>query len=125
MGNSSNAHMSIANLRENANVTENQHVYPHFGMQNTIASLTGATDSLKQQLLSMHARQETIKSTLEQVLSALQQLRGYNHSSLQNQDSSTVGSLTLEVGGDACVESRWNVVLQMVVLGQTGDLRPS
>ena len=75
-------------------------------MQNTIASLTGAIDNLQQQQLNMHTRQETITSTLEQVLSALQQLRGYNHPSPQNQESSTAGSLILEVDGDACVDTR-------------------
>ena len=65
-------------------------------MQNTIASLTGAIDSLQQQQLNMHTRQESITSTLEQVLSALQQLRGYNHSSPQNHESSTAGSLLPE-----------------------------
>ena len=71
----SSAHRGITNLPENANVTQNKHVYPPSNMQNTIASLTGAIDSFPQQHLNMHTRQEIITSTLEYVLSALQQLR--------------------------------------------------
>ena len=104
--NTTRAHRDITNLPVNANITQNQHVYPNSDMQNTIVSLTGAIDSLQQQQLNMHTRQETITSTLEQVLSALQQLRGYNHSSPQNQESSTAGSLIQEVDGDACVDTR-------------------
>ena len=92
--NTTRAHRDITNLPVNA--TQNQNVYPNSDMQNTIASLTGAIDSLQQQQLNMHTRQESITSTLQQVLSALQQLRGYNHSSPQNQESSTASSLLPE-----------------------------
>ena len=67
--NTSNAHRDITNLPVNANITQNQHVYPNSDMQNTIASLTGATDSLQQQQLNMHTRQESITSTLEGLVS--------------------------------------------------------
>ena len=80
-------------LQENTTVSQSTYPYSQFNMQNTaqfnrqntIAGLTSAITGLQQEHLNMHTRQENITGTLEQVLSALHDIRHeYQTSSSHN-----------------------------------------
>ena len=73
---------------ENANATQNAFMYSQVNMQNTMAGLSSAIGSLQQEHLNMHTRQESITSTLTQVLSVLQELKDGNRSIAIQQTSS-------------------------------------
>ena len=69
-------------------------IYSQPNMQNTICGLANAISNLQQGQLniqqehaSMHTRQESITDTLEQVLSALTEIRDGRHTSLPDQNS--------------------------------------
>ena len=62
-------------VSENANATQNAFMYSQVNMQNTMAGLSSAIGSLQQEHLNLHTRQESITSTLTQVLSVLQELK--------------------------------------------------
>ena len=74
---------------ENANTTQNAFMYLQVNMQNTMSGLSSAIGSLQQEHLNMHTRQESITSTLTQVLSVLQELKDGNHSIASHQPSSS------------------------------------
>ena len=61
-------------------------------MQSTITGLTSAINNLQQEHLTMNTRQDSITGTLEQVLSALQELKSANTTSSQIQSSMGVPS---------------------------------
>ena len=73
---------------ENANATQNAFMYSQVNMQNTMAGLSSAIGSLQQEHLNMHTRQESITSTLTQVLSVLQELKDGNRPIAAQQPSS-------------------------------------
>ena len=58
-------------------------------IQNTISGLYNAISGIQQQQANMHVRQDNITSTLECVLSALQELKDYNSTSVGNSDSAS------------------------------------
>ena len=59
------------------------HAYSQATMQSTITGLTSAINNLQQEHLTMNTRQDSITGTLEQVLSALQELKSANTTSSQ------------------------------------------
>ena len=72
-------------------------------MQNTISGLSNAIGCLQQQQVDMYMRQDNITSTLEQVLTALQNLRDRSSPTQVHLSSSSVGhgSSELSVGANA------------------------
>ena len=77
---------------DNMSVQHNPYYsYSQATMQNTITGLTSAINDLQEEHLTMNTRQDNITGTLEQVLSALQELKSASASSSQMQSS--MGSL--------------------------------
>ena len=60
----------------------NHILFSQANIQNTISGLTYTISGIQQQQASMHVRQDSITSTLECVLSALQELRDCNFTSV-------------------------------------------
>ena len=63
---------------------QNPMVYSQTNMQNTISGLSNAIGCLQQQQVDIHRRQNNITGTLEQVLTALQDLRDRNCPAIVN-----------------------------------------
>ena len=62
-------------------------LFSQANIQNTISGLTNAISGIQHQQANMHVRQDSITSTLECVLSALQELKDCNSTSVGNSDS--------------------------------------
>ena len=71
---------------DNTTVQHNPYyAYSQATMQSTITGLTSAINNLQQEHLTMNTRKDSITGTLEQVLSALQELKSANTTSSQIQ----------------------------------------
>ena len=86
------ANRSAAGLSGSINRGHDPFIYSQPNMQNTICGLANAISSLQQgqmsiqqEYASMHTRQENITCTLEQVLSALQDIKDGHHTSQSSQ----------------------------------------
>ena len=71
--------------RTTASVSDSMNYHSQATVQNTITGLTNAISTLQQEHVTKHSRQENITGTLEQVLSALQDLKDNSHTTLQTQ----------------------------------------
>ena len=77
-------------------------------MQSTITGLTSAINNLQKEHSTMNTRQDSITGTLEQVLSALQELKSANASSSQMQSSMGVPSAPISNSTNAKANSQRN-----------------
>ena len=71
--------------RTTASVSDSMNYHSQATVQTTITGLTNAISNLQQEQVTMHSRQENITGTLEQVLSALQDLKDNSRTTLQTQ----------------------------------------
>lgn len=79
--------------QENATFMPNPILFSQANIQNTISGLTNAISGIQQQQANMHVRQDSITSTLECVLLALQQLKDCNSTSVRNRaNASSTGT---------------------------------
>ena len=80
-----------ANPQDQASATfmPNPILFSQANIQNTISGLTNAISGIQQQQANMHVRQDSITSTLECVLSALQELKDCNSTSVGNSASAS------------------------------------
>lgn len=90
---------------------QNPMVYSQTNMQNAISGLSSAIGCLQQQQVDIHRRQNNITGTLEQVLTALQDLKDRNSPAIVNPSSGSVENggpeLVIQAGANAC-SSRLN-----------------
>ena len=88
---------SAATMTQSMDPSSQAYIYSDTNIQNTIAGLGNAMDSLQAHQVYMHSKQETMSSALQQVMTMLQLLTQDEHKDLRKV-MTTVATCKTKVG---------------------------